>query len=166
MSCGRTSDVAERLGVADERHDELARRLVVELARAADLLEPSVVDDGDLVGDLHRLVLVVRHEDGRDVDDVVELPEPLAQLGADARVERAERLVEEQHLRLGRERAGEAHALALAAGELRRVAVPKLWSWTRFRSSSTRSAISAFGRLRTFSPNATLSRTVMCLNAA
>ena len=32
-------DVAERLCVADERHHELARGLVVELARAADLLE-------------------------------------------------------------------------------------------------------------------------------
>ena len=119
-------DVAERLRVADERHHELARRVVVELARAADLLEPAVVDDRDLVGDLHRLVLVVRDEDGRHVDDVVELAKPLAELGADARVERAERLVEEEHLRLGRERASEAHALTLAAGELRRVAVPEV----------------------------------------
>ena len=39
------------------------------------------------------------------------------------RVERAERLVEQQHLGLDRQRAGERHALALAARELRRVAV-------------------------------------------
>ena len=139
-SCGRTSDVAERLRVADERHHELARRLVVELARAADLLEPAVVHDGDLVGDLHRLLLVVRDEDRRHVHDVVELAQPLAQLGAHARVERAERLVEEQHLRLGRERAREPHPLPLAA---RRAApgsgAPKLWSWTSSSSSSTRS---------------------------
>ena len=49
-----------------------------------------------------------------------------AQLLAHARVERAERLVEQQHLRLDRERAGERHALALAAGELRRVAVAEV----------------------------------------
>ena len=116
-------DVAERLCVADERHDELARGLVVELARAADLLELAVVDDGDLVGDLHRLVLVVRDEHRRHVDDVVQLAQPLAELGANARVEGAERLVEEQHLRLGRERAREAHALPLPARELRGVAV-------------------------------------------
>ena len=42
---------------------------------------------------------------------------------ADLGVERAERLVEQQHLRLDRERAGERHALALAAGELVRVAL-------------------------------------------
>ena len=115
--------LAQRLRVADEGHHELARRLVVELARAADLLEPAVVDDGDLVGDLHRLVLVVRHEDRRHVHDVVELAQPLAKLGADARVEGAERLVEEQHLRLRRERAREAHPLPLSSGELRGVAV-------------------------------------------
>ena len=118
--------VADRLRVPDEGHDELARRLVVQLAWAADLLEAPVVDDGDLVGDLHRLFLVVRHEHRRHVDDVVQLAEPLAQLGSDARVESAERLVEEQHLRLGRERAREAHALTLATRELRRIPVAEV----------------------------------------
>ena len=116
---------AHLVRVADEAHDELVCRLVVELAWRPDLLEPATVHDRDLVGDLHRLLLVVRHEDGRDVDDVVEAGEPLAQLGADACVERAERLVEEEHLWLRRERAGEAHALPLAAGELGRVALPE-----------------------------------------
>ena len=49
--------------------------------------------------------------------------QPLPQLRADLRVERAERLVQQQHARLDREGAGERHALALAAGELVRVAV-------------------------------------------
>ena len=160
-------DVAERLSIADERHHELARGLVVELARAADLLEPAVVDDGDLVGDLHRLVLVVRDEDRRHVHDVVELAQPLAQLRADARVEGAERLVEQQHLRLRCERASEAHALPLAARELSWVAVAEALQLDEVRGARRRGrAISAFGRLRTFRPNATLSRTVMCLNAA
>ena len=43
---------------------------------------------------------------------------PLAQLGAYAGIERAERLVEQEHLRLGRERAGEPHPLALPSREL------------------------------------------------
>ena len=53
----------------------------------------------------------------------MQAPQPLAQLGAHAGVEGAERLVEQQHLRLHRERPGERHALALAARELRRIAV-------------------------------------------
>src|SRR5439155_13234374 len=47
----------------------------------------------------------------------------LAQLHAHFRVERRERLVEEQHTWLDRERAGESHALLHAARELMRVAV-------------------------------------------
>ena len=46
-----------------------------------------------------------------------------AQLLAHAGVERAERLVEQEHVRLDRERAGERHPLALAAGELRGIAL-------------------------------------------
>ena len=116
---------ADLVRVAHEAHDELVRRMVVELAGRADLLEPPLVHDRDLVGDLHRLLLVVRHEHRRDVDDVVEAGEPLPELCPDACVERAERLVEEEHLGLRRERACEAHALALAAGELGRVALPE-----------------------------------------
>ena len=37
--------------------------LVVELARRADLLDAAVVHHGDVVGDRHRLLLVVRDED-------------------------------------------------------------------------------------------------------
>ena len=77
-----------------------------------------MVDHGDLVGDLHRLVLVVGDEDRGHVDDVVQLAQPLAQLRANPSVEGAERLVEQEHLRLGREGTGEAHALPLAARQL------------------------------------------------
>ena len=52
--------------------------------------------------------------------------EQVVELGADVglrvRVERGERLVEEQHVRVARERAGERDPLALAAGELRSAA--------------------------------------------
>ena len=97
---------------------------------------------------------------------VVEAAQPGAQLLANARVERAERLVEQQHLRLDGERARERHPLPLAARELRRIALANPPSWTRSSSSPTRSLISAFGRLRIVSPKATLSQTVMCLKAA
>ena len=49
--------------------------------------------------------------------------ELLLQARARDRVERAERLVHQHHRRVGRERAREADALALAAGELRGVAL-------------------------------------------
>ena len=159
--------VSEAVRLADERHHELVRRLVVELAWAGDLLDVSLVHHDDAVGDLHRLFLVVRDEHRRRVRLVVQPPQPDAQLGADARVERTERLVEQEHLRLGRERAGQRHALALAARQLGRDnGLRSPASCTSSISSSTRAVSPRVGRLRIFSPNAMLSRTVMCLNAA
>ncbi len=110
----------------DERHHELVGRVVVDLLGRGGLLHAALVDHDDLLGDLQRLLLVVRDEDRRDVDLVVEAAQPGAQLLAHAGVERAERLVEQQHLRLDGERAGERHALALAAGELVRVALAEV----------------------------------------
>ena len=54
-SCRRlTRRLAERLRVAHEGHHELARRLVVD-SRGLPTCSSCRVDDGDLVGDLHRL---------------------------------------------------------------------------------------------------------------
>ncbi len=80
----------------------------------------SVAKDRDAVGDFQRLFLVVRDEQRGDVDFFVQMAQPAAQFLAHLGVQRAERLVEEQHFRLGGERAGERDALALAAGKLRR----------------------------------------------
>ena len=70
-----------------------------------------------------RLLLVVRHEDERDADLALDLLELDLHLLAQLEVERAERLVEQQHLGAVDEGAGERDALALAAGELRGLAV-------------------------------------------
>ena len=50
-------------------------------------------------------------------------PQPGPQVLAHLRVERAEGLVEQQHLRLHRQRPGQRHPLPLAAGELGGIAV-------------------------------------------
>ena len=98
---------------------------------------------------------------------VVQAPQPAAQLLAHPRVERAERLVEQQHLRLDGQRAGERHALALAARELRRVALAEVAEADELEQLLDLGLLlGPSGRLRTVSPNATLSATVMCLNAA
>src|SRR5437879_371963 len=44
--------VAEAVDRADERHHELVRRRLVQLARRAGLLDVAVVHDDDLLGDL------------------------------------------------------------------------------------------------------------------
>ena len=118
-SPSRSSVALEVVHVADEVGDERGGRPVVDLRRRGELVDPARVHDGDAVGHRHRLLLVVRDHDEGDADvalDPLELDlHRLAQL----EVERAERLVEQQHLRLHDQRAGERHALLHAAGELR-----------------------------------------------
>ena len=97
--------------------------MVEDLVRRAFLLDAALVHHDDPVGDLEGLVLVVGDEDAGDVDLLVQAPQPGAQLLAHLGVERAEGLVEQQHPRLHGQGAGERHPLALAAGELARVAV-------------------------------------------
>ena len=130
----------------------------------------ALVHDHDAVGDLERLFLVVGDEHAGDVNLVVQPAQPLAQLLAHLGVERAERLVEQQHLRLGRERPRQRDALPLAAGELRRVAEsPRSSSCTSSSSSLHALAdLASVGRRRgrTRRPKATFSKTVMCRNSA
>ena len=121
----RPHDVAaEVCGRAEEAHRErrcrAARRSRVGVPTCSIL---PVVEDDELVGDVHRLLLVVGDEHRRHADLVVQPAQPLPQLLTDGRIERAERLVEQQHPRLHRERAGERHALALTTAELGRVAL-------------------------------------------
>jgi hypothetical protein len=65
----------------------------------------------------------VGDEHGGDADPLLDLADVLADADAQLRVEVRERLVEQQHLRLEHERAGERDALLLAARDPRRVAV-------------------------------------------
>ena len=108
---------------ADEPRDERRGGLVVDLIGRADLLDAALVHDDDLVRELERLVLVVGDEQRRHAELAVQLVEPVPQVLAHPGVQRAERLVQQQHARTGRERAGERDALALPAGELVGVAV-------------------------------------------
>ncbi len=69
-----------------------------------------------------RLGLVVRHVDERDADFLLQVDELDLQLLAQLRVERGERLVEQQHRRMRDERARDRDALLLPAGQLVRIA--------------------------------------------
>ncbi len=57
----------------------------------------------------------MRDEDRRVAGAVVDLAQPAAQFAAHLRIQCAEGLVEQQHLRLDRHGAGKRDALALAA---------------------------------------------------
>ncbi len=108
---------------AEEAQHIGRRRMVVDLFRRADLLDAAFVEDDHAVGELERLFLIVGDEYGGGAELLVNGAQPAPQILAHAGVERAERLVEQQHLGFDGKRPGERHALALAAGQLRRIAV-------------------------------------------
>ena len=107
---------------ADEAGDEEVGRRVVELERRADLLDAAVVHDDDLVGHGHRLDLVVGDVDGGGLQPLVQVLDLGAHRDAELGVEVRERLVEQEDLRVADDGAAHGDALALAAGELARVA--------------------------------------------
>ena len=83
------------------------------------------------------------------------------------RVDRAERLVHQQHRRVGGERAGHADALALAARELGRVALAHLAGVERDQLEQlvdARADARAWSQPSSFGTVATFSPTVRCGN--
>ena len=83
----------------------------------------ALAEDRDPVAERDRLVDVVGDEHDRLAQLALQPQELVLQRAAHDRVDGAERLVHQQHGRVGGERPGDADALLLAAGELARVAV-------------------------------------------
>ena len=102
---------------------------LIDRRRLANLRELALVHHTDSIRDRHRLVLVVRDDDERRLQPALQLFELKARFLAQLAIERRERLIEQQHLWPLRKRARERNALALATGELIRLACcewPKL----------------------------------------
>ena len=115
----------EHVAATEEARDERGPWPAEDSLGAIALHDMAEVEDGDPVAHRQRLLLVVRDVDegrrGRRLD--------LAQLGLhlapDLLVERRERLVQQQNLRLWRQRAGDRHPLLLAARERLGTADPR-----------------------------------------
>ena len=111
------------LGLADERGDVQVARGAVDLARRAELDDLAVAHDRDEVGQAHRLLLVVGHEDAGRAQLQVEVLDLGAHPAAQARVKVAERLVEQEHERFLDQGPPEGDALLLSARHLARLAL-------------------------------------------
>ena len=81
------------------------------------------IHDGEPVGHGERLLLVVRDQQEGDADAALQGLEFDAHLLAQLGIERGQRLVEQQHVGLEDQGAGERDALPFAAGKLRGTAV-------------------------------------------
>ena len=123
-STARLFDPAvKHIDVAEEVHHELGGRIVEHFGRRADLFDPRLVHHHHAVGHFQRFFLVVRHQHAGHVQFVVQAAQPVRAALAHLGVERSERFVQQQHLRLDGQRPGQRHALPLPAGQLRRIAV-------------------------------------------
>ncbi len=110
----------------DEPGDEGVHRIAVEVLRRIDLLQDPVLEHGDAMAHRHRLDLVVGDVDGGDVEVLLQLHDLCAGLDAQLGVQVGQRLVHEEDLRLADDRAAHRHTLALATGEVLRLAVEEL----------------------------------------
>ena len=113
----------EQVAHAKKSGHELGCGSLVEVLRRAELLDAPGAHDGDPVGHRHRLFLVVGDVDEGDADLGLDPLQLELHLLAQLEVERAERLVEEQHARMVDQGPRQRDALLLAAGELRWLAL-------------------------------------------
>ena len=90
--------------------------------RGRDLRERAAVHHADAARHRHRLLLVVGDDDEGHAESALQPHQFELRLVAQLLVERRHRLVEQQHARPLGERARERDALALAAGQLMRLA--------------------------------------------
>lgn len=81
-------------------------RLQHDVLGGSDLHEATILHDGDAIADPDGLVEVVGDEYGRLAELLRELAELVLQLASDERIERTERFVHQDDLRVGRECAG------------------------------------------------------------
>ena len=110
-------------GRADEAGDEDVLRVVVQVARGADLLQDAILEHRDAVAHGQGLGLVVGDVDGGDAEAALQRGDLGAGLDAELGVEVRQRLVHEEDLRLAHDGAAHGDALALATGERLRLAV-------------------------------------------
>ena len=105
---------------AHELGDIVVGRRRYDLLGRADLHDPAVLHDGDAVADADRLIEIMGDENRRLLELVGQLHELILQLPADQRIKRGERLVHQQHLRIGGERARQSNTLLHPTGQLAR----------------------------------------------
>ena len=130
--------------------------VLVDLLGRAALAHLAALHHRDPVGHRQRLLLVVRHVEEGDPDLALDPLELDLHLLAQLQVERAERLVEQQHRGPVDERPGQRDALLLAARQLARPGLLAARAADELERLLDALRISRSATLRRFSPKATL----------
>ncbi|ESQ67962.1 hypothetical protein PA15_0306525 [Pseudomonas aeruginosa HB15] len=113
LDCG-----VEQVALADEVGDETTAREAVDGFRGVQLLHPALVHHRDAVRQRQGFALIVGDIDEGDADVLLQVDQFDLHFFAQLGVQRRQRFVEQQQARPVDQRAGDRHALALAAGKL------------------------------------------------
>ncbi len=110
-------DAGEQIALADEVGHEGVLRLVVDALGVADLLDAAVVHHHDGIGHGEGFFLIVGDVEEGDAQFLLHALQFQLHLLTQLQIQRAQRLVQQKHLRLVDQRAGDGNALLLAAGK-------------------------------------------------
>jgi hypothetical protein len=147
---------------ADEAGDKGVERMQVKIGRVVDLLDEAIFHDDDAGTHGHGFGLVMGNVDEGGLQALMQFGDLNTHLDTQFGVEVGKRLVHQEDLRVTDDGAAESNTLALTAGEGFRLAVEQMLDFEDRAASVTRRLISSLGTLRSFKPNAMLSKTVMC----
>jgi hypothetical protein len=121
------------------RH-ESASRAVVHLERRAHLFRDPAIHHHHAVRHGQRLFLVMRHEDRGDPQLPLDFADLVPQGNPHLRIQRRQRLIQQQHPRAGRQRPRQRHPLLLPARQLERIPPPHLGQPDQRSISATRAS--------------------------
>jgi hypothetical protein len=156
----------DQVDLADELRDPARVRLLVDFGRRGDLDQAAMVHDADAIGDRHRLLLVVGDDDKGEAELLLQLHQLELRLAAQLLVERRERLVEQQDAGALHQRARQRVALALAAGELVRLALAEAVELDQCRHLRDARRDLILGKALLLEPECGVASTVRCGNNA
>ena len=113
------------LGRADEARDEQVVGIIIQFQGCSDLFNNAIAQHNDLVGQRHRLDLVMRHIDDRRFQVLMQPGDFDAHMHAEFGIKVRQRYIEQKDLRVADDGATDGDALALAAGQVLGLAVQK-----------------------------------------
>ncbi len=168
---GRCSNLAglvgvEQVVVADKTGGEYIHGRGVEGFGVTALDDLALVHQENPVGHGQRFFLVVGHENRGQAQFALDLADLFAQVFANPCIQRRQRFIQQQQARTGHQRAGEGHALTLAAGHLVRITAGEVLEFHQLQHFGTRLWLSSALTFCMRRPNATFCSTVMLGNSA
>ena len=107
----------QQVGLSDEARGKARGRPFIDFLGRTDLLETPVMHDGDAVGHVQRLFLVVGNINKGNAQLFLQRLQLGLHLAAKLQIQRAQRLVQQQDVRREHHGPRDGHALALASGQ-------------------------------------------------